>query len=49
MSQFDVTTRGHDQKPYLFVEGSAVFAFVFLFEDLLGAGVALLEDASDAR
>ena len=49
MSQFDLTTRGHDQKPYLFVEGSAVLSFAFLFEDLLGAGAALLGDASGAR
>ena len=49
MSQFDVTARGMIKKPYLFDEGSTVLSFVFLFEDLLGAGAALLGDASGAR
>ena len=37
------------EKPYLFDEGSAVLSFAFLFEEVLGAGAALLGDASAAR
>ena len=37
------------KKPYLFDEGSAVLSFAFLFEDFLGAGAALLGDASGVR
>ena len=50
-SQFDVATRRHifKRKPYLFDEGFAVLSFAFLFKDVLGAGTALLEDASGAR
>ena len=42
MSQFDMTARGMIKKPYLFDEGSAMLSFAFLFEDLPGAGAALL-------
>ena len=37
------------EKSYLFDEGSAVLSFAFLFEDVLGAGTALLGHASGAH